>query len=75
MDMNCCSYFGKRLQFAVVKLVNVEPTIIGWSEITCTLAETLGPPGGETVSVGMSQLTIKVFNDEMARVLLPVWPG
>lgn len=47
-----------------------EPTAIGWSEVTVTVAETLAARSG--LSVGRTQVTIMVFKDETGTVVLPV---
>src|SRR5215471_12725367 len=68
-------YFGNKLHGRLWNPLNwkSDPTAIGWSETTWTLADTFAPPSGE--SVGVCQVTISVFNEPTETVLLPVWPG
>lgn len=67
-------YFGNKLQGSGWKLNwKSEPTATGWSEVTVTVAETLGARSG--LSVGMTQVTIIVFRDDTGTVALPVCPG
>ena len=69
------SYLGRRLQGSGLKPLHwkSEPTTIGWSEVTLTAVDTFGPSVG--LSVGVCQVTIKVFEGATDTVAPPVWPG
>jgi hypothetical protein len=68
-------YLGRGLQGSGLKPLNwkSEPTTIGWSDVTLTDADTLGPPGG--LSCGICHVTIFVCADAKASVEPPACPG